>query len=447
MPRKRELGPLDQRRRVARCEACAIRKIKCAGGTPCDACNRRGKACKRRSTEPARAVFVFYEEADDAALILSRVSRDMETIFIDQFFAFLSCNQFAPCPESLGATLLPLVRQSSVLSLVAGAIGALHASRHCSSASYSRAESPQFKALQLYSRTIESLKDALMDQKVSGRDDVLWATFLSGIFELMIDHSGDGWANHMLHGTSRLLQAAHPETSVSSPRKIFNQVFRMFEANRAMVYGGETILDSGGWAIVDTNELPHVAKWDALNTISSLMVQISKFNARFYGYVTELISRDNGDPVLESFGAEAAEIQKRLFQLRDTLLQIEMEDTRHETIPTNLALVYCFYMVIALFNTFDYYACWQLAQTPRLHRLELSACVDQIVRRASVILNTAGGPGLLLLIPLGVAGTRSWQDGQKTSVLALLDRVNVQGFVVANRIKHDLHAYWSLKRS
>lgn len=28
MPRKRELGPLDQRRRVARCEACAIRKIK-----------------------------------------------------------------------------------------------------------------------------------------------------------------------------------------------------------------------------------------------------------------------------------------------------------------------------------------------------------------------------------------------------------------------------------
>ncbi|KAJ5490714.1 hypothetical protein N7539_002281 [Penicillium diatomitis] len=443
MSKKRELGPLDQRKRVVRCESCAVRKIKCTGSTPCDACIRRGKACRRRTSEPPEAIFVFYEEtkSQDASLP-AQVSRNAASVFVDQFFAFLSCNQFVPCLNTLGGALLPLVEQSSLLSSIASAIGALHASRRGFSARYSQADSPEFQALRLYSRSIESLKGALTEAKVHGRDDVLWATFLSGIFELMIDSTGDGWANHMLHGTSRLLQAAGPERSMSLPRQIFGQVFQIFEANRVLVYGGGTILNSESWTAIHQSDSSGTDTWDALSAISSRMVQVYDFTARrFYDHVRKFSTSDIVDPVLEAFGLEAHLLQNDLLELRDKLLGLETGDGG--SLQPHLAQSYCLYMIITIFNAFDYYQCWHLSHTPHISLLEISTFVDQIIWRSSLVLNTPGGPGVLLLPPLRGAVTRARKDDQRSSILDLLDQIHKQGFKVANRVKEDIDILWA----
>lgn len=98
----------------------------------------------------------------------------------------------------------------------------------------------------------------------------------------MADPSGDGWAKHMLHGTSRLLQGAGATTTISRPRKAFLGIFRMFEANRAILYGEGTILSSLEWApTYQMDDQTPVSKWDSLGRIPSIMAEISTFNTRY----------------------------------------------------------------------------------------------------------------------------------------------------------------------
>lgn len=98
----------------------------------------------------------------------------------------------------------------------------------------------------------------------------------------MVDTSGDGWAKHMLYGTSRLLQAASPKQRLSRSRSAFLDIFRIFEANRAILYGEVTILSSLDWsAIYQMDDHRPIDEWDTLGQISSLMVQIAAFNIRY----------------------------------------------------------------------------------------------------------------------------------------------------------------------
>lgn len=97
----------------------------------------------------------------------------------------------------------------------------------------------------------------------------------------MADSSGDGWAKHMVHGTSQLLQVAGPDQTISVSRRAFLKLFLIFEANRAILYGGGTILSSIDWAaIFSTEDYGQKDDSTSLSRISSVMVQISTFNAR-----------------------------------------------------------------------------------------------------------------------------------------------------------------------
>lgn len=98
----------------------------------------------------------------------------------------------------------------------------------------------------------------------------------------MVDSSGDGWAKHMLYGTSRLLQGAEPNEALSPSRKAFLGIFKIFEANRAILYGEDTILSRFEWASVcQMDDHIPLHDRDSLGPISSIMVRISTFNKRY----------------------------------------------------------------------------------------------------------------------------------------------------------------------
>jgi hypothetical protein len=273
----------------------------CAGGYPCEACVRKGKICQQQSSEFSKAIFVLYTE-NEGTVIPAQVMTNKETTYVDYFFAFLGRNHLGYRTEVLLEVLLPLVNISTLLRSVSSAIGALDASRHGSCSTYIKASNPRTLAYKSYSHSIESLKSALMASGVSQRDDVLWATFFLGLFEvcpssplqmrlysltnaiskLMVDPSGDGWAKHMLYGTSRLLQAAEPNQAFSQSRKAFLGIFKIFEANRAVLYGESTMLSGFEWApIYHMDCHTTLSDWDSLGPISSIMVRISTFNNRY----------------------------------------------------------------------------------------------------------------------------------------------------------------------
>lgn len=104
----------------------------------------------------------------------------------------------------------------------------------------------------------------------------------------MVDPSGEGFARHMLSGTSRLLQLAGPQYKMSRLRRIFLEVFTELEANRAVLYGNDTLLSQHAWAAISRAGVPGSDDdWDSLSTMLSLMVDISTFNIR-YGFCTDL---------------------------------------------------------------------------------------------------------------------------------------------------------------
>ncbi|CEO59572.1 hypothetical protein PMG11_04245 [Penicillium brasilianum] len=439
MSGKRQLGPLDQRRKVIRCEACAARKTRCAGGYPCEACVRMGKTCRKQSNEFSKAIFVLYT-GNEGTSIPAQVMENKETTYVDYFFAFLGRNHLGYRTEVILEVLLAAVNNSTLLHSVVSAIGALDASRHGACSTYTKAANPRTIAYKSYSCSIESLKSALMASGVSQRDDVLWATFFLGIFELMVDPSGDGWAKHMLYGTSRLLQAAGPNQAYSHSRKAFLEIFKIFEANRAVLYGESTMLSCFEWAPTYHMDChTTLPDWDSLGPISSILVRISTFNNRFYDHLPRVTRFDISDPILNQLGLEAEEIQNDIFDLYGKITHASLKNSPN--IHFRQTLPYYHAMLIFLFNTFDYYRCWHLAHSPYLSPNEISRHVDQILRQAGIILDS-GGSGLLLIFPLRVAGTRAGTDVQRSTVLTLLDCIFKRGFIVASRIKDDLDQLW-----
>lgn len=134
-------------------------------------------------------------------------------------------------------------------------------------------------------------------------------------------------------------------------------------------------------------------------------------------------------------------IQRDILNLHGGITNMGLGKSPND-LQTHQGLAYCHATLIFLFNTFDYYHCWHLDHSPHLSTCDLSHHVDQILQQAELFLDTPGGSGLLLVFPLRVAGTRAENRVQKARVLGLLNRIFKRGFIVASRIKVDLHQLW-----
>ncbi|KAL3451393.1 hypothetical protein BJX65DRAFT_303975 [Aspergillus insuetus] len=188
------VGPLDGRRKVIRCLACAKRHIKCDGGHRCTYCIRQKQACVPQHREYKSTVaFVSQSQSGDtrcphgcthaevkkSAVLLDAIAKSPGSLFLDCFVLFIQkMSTFTPGFASILSDLLVLMTASPVLDFAIRELGAMSASR-------------------LGNRAIGSLRVCLLDQKHVRGDDVLWATFLLGLFELLCEGSGDGYVSHV----------------------------------------------------------------------------------------------------------------------------------------------------------------------------------------------------------------------------------------------------------
>ncbi|KAK4869244.1 hypothetical protein LT330_006244 [Penicillium expansum] len=373
---------------------------------------------------------------------LAFIGKDRGTCLLDCFVSFIEQNMFTMSFSSIIPDLLPLISTSPVLYNAVIAVGALDANRHAGGRALQGEKSPYVDAMTSYHKSMGILRSCLGNINVMQKEDVLWATFFLGLFELLSDDSGEGWVKHMLYGTSKMLQLVGPSDCMSSARRIFYDLFRVLEASRALLYNEETILSQDCWLGLQQSLSSNTTRWDPMQEIITLMIEISAFSLRA-GAIIDMIPEAERftDPSVALIAAEGLDLQETIYNWHTkTLLHLVQDDPNQHS---NLALVYYHALLIFLSGNYDYFAYWDNIPAPVLSPAEISEHLTTILYLSGEVLRNSKIPGVMLFFPVTVAGARAWTTDQQSEILNLLNLVFRKGFVVANKIRDGLLERWA----
>lgn len=108
---------------------------------------------------------------------------------MDLFAAFIRRCQFTSEFASVNKDLLCLVHSSHLLHELAVAIGALEGSRRASCSQVHSPVKARAMAFMCYGNALNALRQELAKVGAAHREDVLWSTFLFGLFEVSTLHT------------------------------------------------------------------------------------------------------------------------------------------------------------------------------------------------------------------------------------------------------------------
>ncbi|KAF4964492.1 hypothetical protein FSARC_7594 [Fusarium sarcochroum] len=314
-------------------------------------------------------------------------------------------------------------------------------------------------AMCYYSKSVLGLRHALdrIDQLPNARHGMLWTTHLLGLFELMSDSTGQGWIQHLVHGTSKALVAAGPSACELGLGQRFFTEIRIFEVCRAIIFNQPTFLADPEWRRL-TEKMPlakGTVEAPSLDELLDIIVLCSTLRVRASSFVRSLVERElaSSDEYLD----DAYSIVQEGFHLRQALVDWEARESSYSSDSfseggstvydnfTSLAGAFFSATSIYLSGVFDYETThWQEMGiiVPNLGEEEIQVHVASILAHTDTILNGSSISPLLVLFPLRVAGARScesWQQECITQHLAMVERT----FPVASDFRADLGKVWS----
>lgn len=147
------------------------------------------KDCVPQKTTDIKVATQFISLTGRSQPILTlpkQVQNGMDDRFLASFAAFIRRTQFTRRFPSIDSHLMLLVHTSPPLRHVAIAIGALNASREGAISVLRGRDSPSFISFSHYRKAILALQSSLADSDVAQKEDVLWGTFLLGLFEVYV---------------------------------------------------------------------------------------------------------------------------------------------------------------------------------------------------------------------------------------------------------------------
>lgn len=96
------------------------------------------------------------------------------------------------------------------------------------------------------------------------------------------DKTGDGWQQHMTHGTAKALEASGPVKCRAGPSRKFFVQARIFEVSRTILGNESTFLTQPEWMDLSrrmwTRE--HGDEWHPLDSLLDIMVMVSNLRVR-----------------------------------------------------------------------------------------------------------------------------------------------------------------------
>lgn len=114
---------------------------------------------------------------------LNFIGKDKGTRLLDYFASFIEHNMFTMSFGSIVPDLLPLISTSPVLYHAVIAVGALHGNRHTDGRALQE-KSPYVDSMTSYHKSMGILRSCLGNRDVMQKEDILWATFFLGLFEV-----------------------------------------------------------------------------------------------------------------------------------------------------------------------------------------------------------------------------------------------------------------------
>jgi hypothetical protein len=157
----------------------------CEGGTPCNYCSRTQRTCLPQSLVPDGYIFVAATQVKRAQTAsISSPRPDDDSVYLDLFAAFLRRCQFTSGFIHVDRDLFDLVHSSPLLQDLALAIGALEASKRASCSPLHVPGRARASAFTCYGKALKALREQLAMPGAADREDVLWSTFLFGLFEV-----------------------------------------------------------------------------------------------------------------------------------------------------------------------------------------------------------------------------------------------------------------------
>ncbi|KAI8715964.1 Zn(2)-C6 fungal-type domain-containing protein [Fusarium sp. LHS14.1] len=463
------LGPFDRRKKRSRCLACSASHLKCSGTLPCSNCQRRQIICdfspvlnkvariKIDHGNHATAVGLvnsYCRHAPPKLVITPRA--DKTSYFFRYFDTFLLRNKFTQ-KNMYPTDIVELIQRSSSGEYLRDAVlsvGAMQATKSRSAESIDSQESYRF-AVSHYSKSVAGLRSALNQfaSLPNLRHSILWTTHLLGLFELMSDTTGQGWVQHLVHGTSSALVATGPLAFETGLGKRFFTEIRIFEVCRAIIFNEPTFLANAGWQELSA-KLQDVEDGQShpLDALLDIVVLCSTLRVRASNLICSL-----QDDQLAGIPDEARDIAAEGFRLRQalTLWQLNRRASTPSPNPNGettadddfLSLAEVFYSATSIYlsGVFDYEIVhWQSMSipVPNLSEEEIQTHVSTILVLSGMILDSSKISSVLVLFPLRVAGARSWDQWQHDCIIELLERIE-QTFPVASAFRTDLGALWT----
>ncbi|KAF4975554.1 hypothetical protein FZEAL_7669 [Fusarium zealandicum] len=470
------LGPFDRRKKRSRCVACSASHLKCSGTLPCSSCQRKHIICEF-SPAPSKTFCIKIDNGTPTSKsiglpgsikpaktnheyqtqLVKNPQNDKSFYFYSYFNTFLSKNKFnqqsmffSDVGELMQHSASGAYLRDAVLSL-----GAMQGTKLGSLEGVSLAESCKF-AFYHYSKSVMGLRRAL-DQFAKHRNlrhSILWTTHLLGLFELMGDATGQGWLQHLVHGTSRALVATGPLAFQSGSGKRFFMEIKIFEVCRAIIFNETSFLANPDWRCLSSKLHDPAEDYEShrLDALLDIIVLCSTLRTRADKLIYLLEQDEFGDCL-----GDARSIAIEGFCLREALtIWRETQGTPSQKLDSEtgaslddafqwLAAVFFSASSIYLSGVFDYEMMhWQRMGilVPNLSEGDIQLHVSTILALSGLILETTNVSPLLVLFPLRIAGARSWETWQQECILIHLEKIELS-FPVALAFKSELWELWA----
>ena len=146
------------------------------------------KECEPQGSLKARGSFQFVvvdlEQSKPPQVLPPPIDISREDLYMAHFSKVIQNCQFTERFSTAGVTLIDLMDGNQHLHEIAVALAALDISRRGQSRKHLPSSSPHVVAFASYQRAVSCLQDKLGVTNAPQQDDVLWTTFLLGLFEV-----------------------------------------------------------------------------------------------------------------------------------------------------------------------------------------------------------------------------------------------------------------------
>ncbi|CAD0018231.1 unnamed protein product, partial [Aureobasidium pullulans] len=367
------------------------------------------------------------------------ISNDGSNILNIFLTKFVQENSFTGCSSTWFLDIQAHFASSAAVHHAISALSALYASREEGT---NRVRN-QKAALRSYQTAVKTVRKTIDDKDPNIEQPLLSSTFLLGLFELMYDPTGEGWIQHTMYGTSKILQHLGPNAFRSGLGLNFFHQMRMFEVSRSLIFSESSFLVEAPWRDLMKGTSTDNMSNHPIESLLALMLRCSDHCFRTLQYLdpldTSALSHEEMQQ-LRAFAVEGFDLRLELCEVQATLSALDDPAKDDRTI---MAKIYLAATSIFLSGVYDYRSVWlkHIEAVPMLPQTMIEEHLSTILDLTEYAMARTNLSTLLFLYPLRVACSRVWTLEERDRLRSMLGTIK-RSFAVAHVFITEVEELW-----